>query len=115
MLVRWTIAFLYVSKCHLRQDSDIEEDLQVMRQFMKVNGRAALHIRPTHVRASLRMHGPGDLLNLVAHAPSCHLLLIHILHLLILLSGLVSIRELMAPVWCSGYTERGRAGAAVAL
>lgn len=29
MLVRWSIALLYTTKCHLRQDGDIEEDLEV--------------------------------------------------------------------------------------
>ncbi|KAK9811994.1 hypothetical protein WJX73_006952 [Symbiochloris irregularis] len=28
MVVRWSIALLYTTKCHLRQDSDIEEDLK---------------------------------------------------------------------------------------
>ena len=36
MLVRWTIAFLYVSKCHLREDSDVEQDLQVRLACMHV-------------------------------------------------------------------------------
>ena len=56
MLVRWIIAFLYASKCHLRQDSDIEQDLEAWPALARPGPSSWRHAHAMHACMHACMH-----------------------------------------------------------